>query len=317
MKKPIISVLMPVYKAEKTLARALDSFLAQDINVPAELVMGICKEDTESLAIAKEYASKHESIRIALSEERMSCASGRFEAFNQSVGDYIAFMDADDEMTPNCLSKFYEIAIDTDADCVNCSFYTVTEKGKIVKNPFAKNSSLDKYAALNAFFNDVSFRGFVWTKMFKRDILLYRPILLLKQNDDLFEDVPFTPSLLVYCDHVVTIKDPLYYYHKDNPQSLTTRKRTDRAQRHLWAFALIRHHFKYFRDEKLMKLFASHRLRFYFSLKYDLGIDKKNGASKEYLKSVLNEWKVVKNMKQPLKITGMSYAEFIKKSWLC
>lgn len=316
MKKPVISVIMPVYKAERTLARALDSFLAQDIEEPVELIMGVSSSDKESYEIAKQYEKKHKNIHVASKKERMSCAGGRLEAFQISRGTHICFMDADDELAPNYLSTLYKKAIETDADCVNCSFYEVTSNGKVKKFPFAKNSSLDKYSALNAFFSDISFRGFVWTKMFKRDVLLYRPILLLRENDDLFEDVPFTASLLEFCDSVVTIKDPLYYYHKDNPASLTTTKRTDRAQRHLWTFALIRHHFNFFNDEKLLKLFAAHRLRFYLSLKYDLKIDKKNGASKEYLKSVMNEWKIVKNMKKPLQTTGVSYSQFLKRTWL-
>lgn len=316
MEKPIISVIMPVYKAKDTLARALDSFLAQDIDVPTELVMGLSDANDGTLEIAEEYAKKHENIHIVSKKTRMSCADGRQEAFKISQGDYICFLDADDEMTPNCLSTFYKTITETDADCVNCSFYTVTEKGQIKKYPFAKNSSLDKYGALNAFFNDVSFRGFVWTKMFKRDVLLYRPILVLREKEDLFEDVPFTASLLEFCDSVVTIKDPLFYYHKDNPISLTTIKRTDRAQRHMWCFALIRHHFNFFADPKLLKLFSSHTFRFYLSLKYDLSIDKKNGASKEYLQSVKDEWKLIKNMNEPLKTTGVSYEEFIKRSWL-
>ena len=53
MNKPVVSVIMPVFRNRDTLERAIDSFLNQDFNEPAELIMGIDDSGDGSLALAK------------------------------------------------------------------------------------------------------------------------------------------------------------------------------------------------------------------------------------------------------------------------
>lgn len=317
MNKPVVSIIMPVFRNRDTLARALDSFLEQDFTEPAELIMGIDDSGDGSLALAKEYAEKYpEQIKVHAEEYRMGQALSRWKAIKDSKGEYIYFMDADDRLRKDCLSTLVKTMRNTGADCVNCSFYQVDEKEKENAFSFSSSKTYNKKEAITAFLWDVSFRGFLWTKMWKREIVEKRPLLLLSDHKDMFEDVAFCISMLSYCEKVVCIKDPLYYYYKNVPTSAMSVHRTDRAERHLWVFALIRSFLEKNEDKTLIEAFKKTTFRSYLSLLFDLSLDKKYGATKLYLKNVKTEWKELKNLKKPLPESGRSYTPLLERAWL-
>jgi glycosyltransferase involved in cell wall biosynthesis len=317
MNKPVVSIIMPVFRNKDTLARALDSFLEQDFQEPSELIMGIDDAGDGTFALAKEYSEKYpEKIKMHTEEYRMGQALSRWKAIQDSKGEYIYFMDADDRLMKDCLSTLVKTMRNTDADCVNCSFYQVDEKERERAFFSSSSATYTKKEAITAFLWDISFRGFLWTKMWKRAIIEKRPLLLLSDHKDMFEDVAFCISMLSYCEKVVCIKDPLYYYYKNVPTSAMSVHRTDRAERHLWVFALIRSYLEKNEDKTLIDAFRKTTFRSYLSLLFDLSLDKKYGATKTYLKNVKTEWKELKNLKKPLPETGRSYTPLLERAWL-
>ncbi|MBR4275215.1 MAG: glycosyltransferase family 2 protein [Bacilli bacterium] len=317
MNKPVVSIIMPVFRNKDTLARALDSFLEQDFEEPSELIMGIDDANDGTFALAKEYSEKHpDKIKMHTEDYRMGQALSRWKAIMDSQGEYIYFMDADDRLRKDCLSTLVKTMRNTGADCVNCSFYQVDEKEKEKAFFSSSSATYNKKEAITAFLWDISFRGFLWTKMWKREIIEKRPLLLLSDHKDMFEDVAFCLSMLSYCEKVVCIKDPLYYYYKNVPTSAMSVHRTDRAERHLWVFALIRDFLEKNQDKNLIEAFKKTTFRSYLSLLFDLSLDKKYGATKIYLKNVKTEWKELKNLKKPLPQSGRSYTPLLERAWL-
>ena len=317
MNKPVVSIIMPVFRNKDTLARALDSFLEQDFEEPSELIMGIDDANDGTFALAKEYSEKHpDKIKMHTEDYRMGQALSRYKAIMDSQGEYIYFMDADDRLRKDCLSTLVKTMRNTGADCVNCSFYQVDEKEKEKAFFSSSSATYNKKEAITAFLWDISFRGFLWTKMWKREVIEKRPLLLLSDHKDMFEDVAFCLSMLSYCEKVVCIKDPLYYYYKNVPTSAMSVHRTDRAERHLWVFALIRNFLEKNQDKSLIEAFKKTTFRSYLSLLFDLSLDKKYGATKIYLKNVKTEWKELKNLKKPLPQSGRSYTPLLERAWL-
>ena len=317
MNKPVVSIIMPVFRNKDTLARALDSFLEQDFEEPSELIMGIDDANDGTFALAKEYSEKHpDKIKMHTEDYRMGQALSRYKAIMDSQGEYIYFMDADDRLRKDCLSTLVKTMRNTGADCVNCSFYQVDEKEKEKAFFSSSSTTFNKKEAITAFLWDISFRGFLWTKMWKREIIEKRPLLLLSDHKDMFEDVAFCLSMLSYCEKVVCIKDPLYYYYKNVPTSAMSVHRTDRAERHLWVFALIRDFLEKNQDKSLIEAFKKTAFRSYLSLLFDLSLDKKYGATKIYLRNVKTEWKELKNLKKPLPQSGRSYTPLLERAWL-
>ena len=104
---PLVSVVMPVYNAQKTLRKALDSALMQAKDVPLEIVaVNDCSRD-HSMDILREYSGRG---RIVLLDNPSSLGAGgsRNRAVREAKGKYVAFLDADDAWAEGKLKKQLE-----------------------------------------------------------------------------------------------------------------------------------------------------------------------------------------------------------------
>ena len=128
---PKISLIMPVYNAEKYLAEALESVFRQtfkDYEV-------ICVDDgstDNSLKILQEFASKHENMTV-ITQENKRVSAARNAGFNVSKGEYVQFMDADDVLRDNAFELAYKRISETNADMVVFCYERLI-KDKIVGN---------------------------------------------------------------------------------------------------------------------------------------------------------------------------------------
>jgi glycosyltransferase involved in cell wall biosynthesis len=313
--KPLISIIIPVYNSAKTLVRALDSVEGQSLGLPLEIILPLDPGIDNSLELATQYASTHPNVHLYAPAERMGLGLSRMKGLELAQGDFLYFMDADDRLDPNGLKTLYETLLKTGADCVNCGFYLVSANERSRRFPLHANKTMDASQALSAFFADSWFRGFLWTKMFRRSVTDQRPLLVLTDRQDMFEDVALDCSLLSHCQKVVSISAPLYYYYKDVPTSASTARRSDRALQHLKVVALERYFLEQSGNKSLQKAFKKHLIRTHWSLLFDLRLDKKYGASNEYRDHIKKEWEFLKNMKKPLPVEGRAYEDAIKTSF--
>lgn len=105
-----LSVIIPVYKAENFLKRAIESVLIQ-LEVSEIVLVEDCSPDN-SIEICKKYAEKYpELIKLYFHPERKNLGAGatRNLGIKKSKGDYIAFLDADDFYLPNRFKETLEI----------------------------------------------------------------------------------------------------------------------------------------------------------------------------------------------------------------
>ena len=121
---PAVSVIIPLYNAEKYLAECLESVLAQTLKNFEVIVVDDCSTDS-SVAIVESYIPKFGG-RLKLSH--MDVNSGkpsmpRNKGLAVSRGEYIYFMDNDDLITPTALEELYKLAKRFDADVVYCEKY--------------------------------------------------------------------------------------------------------------------------------------------------------------------------------------------------
>lgn len=110
MTRPLISVMIGVYDAERYLAEAIDSVFAQSYR-PLELIVVDDGSDDGSGEIARGYGDKLTYAR----QENAGNGSARNHAVRLASGDLFAFLDADDRFLPGKLERQYE-ALDGDAD---------------------------------------------------------------------------------------------------------------------------------------------------------------------------------------------------------
>jgi glycosyltransferase involved in cell wall biosynthesis len=102
--KTLVSVVMPVYNAEKYLATAINSILSQSYRNIEFIIVDDASTD-KSYKIAGKYAEKDKRIKLFRNEKNMGISITAKRAIDQATGNYIARMDADDIALPERLSK--------------------------------------------------------------------------------------------------------------------------------------------------------------------------------------------------------------------
>ena len=125
MKQPKISVIVPVYNAEKYLPLCLDSILAQTY----ENFEVICVDDGStdgSLAVLKKYEKKDARVKV-IHQENQGVSAARSCGMDNAAGDYLYFMDSDDFIRPEWFARAAEVIAEHEPDCVMCDYREMTD----------------------------------------------------------------------------------------------------------------------------------------------------------------------------------------------
>ena len=142
MSNPKISVIIPVYNAELTLRRCVDSVLAQTFTDFECLLINDGSKD-KSGAICDEYAARDSRIR-AFHKENGGPSAARNFGLNQAIGQYVIFQDADDYLIDNeAYLKLITYAVQNNLDILRFDYSIVDKDGNL-----NMRKSLDKKAHL-------------------------------------------------------------------------------------------------------------------------------------------------------------------------
>lgn len=114
--KPVISVIVPVYNAEAFLRECIESVMAQSL-ADWELLLVDDGSTDSSSDICRSYASREPRIKV-ISKPNGGVSSARNAGIDHAEGDYIFFIDADDEIYPDTLSSLLKIAVEYDVPIV-------------------------------------------------------------------------------------------------------------------------------------------------------------------------------------------------------
>ena len=130
--QPLVSVVMPVYKARDFVEEAIRSVMAQTVTDWELLIIDDCSPD-DSYDLANALAERDERIRLIRNERNMGVARTRNRGIELSRGKYIAFLDSDDIWYPTKLAAQIELLEQTGAALSYCSYRIVDAGGKPVK----------------------------------------------------------------------------------------------------------------------------------------------------------------------------------------
>ena len=206
MNPPKVSVIVPVYKAEKYLHRCVDSILAQTFTDFEVLLIDDGSPD-RSGEICDEYAQKDSRVRV-FHKENGGVSSARQCGIDNAQGEYTIHADPDDWVEPKMLEDLYKKAKDDDADIVICDFYINTEKRQIYQKQ--QPTALDHETVLNELFQQL--HGSCWNKLIKRACYCKYGVKF-DLNLSLCEDLFYHACLLVNSIRVSYL--PKAYYHYD------------------------------------------------------------------------------------------------------
>lgn len=112
-----ISVILPVYNAEKYIQKCIDAILKQDIKEIEIIAVNDCSAD-KSLCILKQYNKQYAALKIINHKTNIGTGAARNKAIKEAAGKYITFIDSDDWIGNKYLETLYIEAIKTNADIV-------------------------------------------------------------------------------------------------------------------------------------------------------------------------------------------------------
>ncbi len=163
MSNPKISIICPVYNAEKTIHKCIDSILAQTF-VDWELLLVNDGSTDNSDKICDRYAEKDRRIRV-IHQQNGGVSAARQVGLDLSIGDYVIHVDPDDWIESCMLHDLYYKAVDEHADVVICDFY-IDNNGLESCRVEQKPSSLDPKTVLSELFQQL--HGSCCNKLAKR-----------------------------------------------------------------------------------------------------------------------------------------------------
>ena len=131
---PSISVIMPVYQAEKFLQASVESVLAQTFSDwELLLVDDGCRDN--SPALCDELARRDDRIQVIHKEKNAGVSAARNSALEAARGAYIAFLDADDGFEPRMLETLWSLREQSGADTAGCAHCNVSPDGAASPEP--------------------------------------------------------------------------------------------------------------------------------------------------------------------------------------
>ncbi|WP_306791814.1 glycosyltransferase family 2 protein [Agathobacter rectalis] len=215
MKQNLISVIMPVYKTEEIyLRRAIESAIHQSYqNLEIVIVDDGAPETCAKLLDI--YAENDERVQV-LHKINGGVSSARNQGLKVATGDYILFMDSDDELENNAIEKLVEISKNTCSDITVCSCkHTIMSEKK-------KNDVTKKYirvveqreAIHNLTYNIHVFEELeptaVWGKLYKKRIV---ENIRFNENMAIGEDFIFNYFAILNTKKVTYCSQKLYIYN--------------------------------------------------------------------------------------------------------
>ncbi len=217
-----VSIIIPAYNAEKTLARCLDSVLNQTYqNIEVIVINDGSKDNT--LQICTSYADKDDRIKV-IDKPNSGVSNSRNKGIEASTGDYVTFIDSDDTIETDCIKTLID-NIEESVDFIRYNFNPI--------GPTTFNNNLFDLAnkTLNIKENsEIIFRHFLTSKEAIPNLiflLLIRKDIIdkLKFNETLFmmEDVEFYFQLFKTAKKGKFIDIKMYNYY-NNPVSVTHNK---------------------------------------------------------------------------------------------
>lgn len=219
---PAISIVVPVYEAEKYINRCIDSILAQ-IFTDFELILVDDGSTDNSGKICDEYAAKDSRVRV-IHKFNGGVSSARNAALDIAAGEYIMFCDSDDYVDKQWCQQMYAVIHHYPDAWINCNIYDDWEGDIKLRVHVSNDAQLYEKSTFFAI-DKRSLSGALWNKIYSNGIIRSH-FLRFNENYKIGEDVNFNVHYYQYCTSSIWVSKALYYYCY-NGSSLTHKYTSD------------------------------------------------------------------------------------------
>ncbi|MBQ7705760.1 MAG: glycosyltransferase [Selenomonadaceae bacterium] len=243
---PAISVVIPMYNAEKYIGECLDSILAQTFDDYEVIVVDDCSTDN-SAAVVESYIQKfNDKLQLV----RLKINSGgagtpRNMGLKFSRGEYLLFVDSDDIISKTALDELYTAAKNFQADVVSCEkWYQTPVNGNVfdknslkiaglpINNQVTQPTLADSDIAqrVRALYQ-LQFTWSIWTKFIRREVILENDLSILNVGDTIF-------TCCLICSDIKYVRIPnIFYTYRIHDDSTFHRQETVSSAVQKWSSA--------------------------------------------------------------------------------
>ena len=204
---PLLSIIVPIYNAESTLACCIDSILSQTFR-SFEVILVNDGSTDNSLSLCENYACADSRV-IILNKTNGGVSSARNLGIDCAKGDYIVFIDADDYLFEDSIRAVTDDLRDIDLLIASSLFSSSSIVQRLDRVGLVLKDEIGSFLEEN---HSHPLLSAPWAKFFKREILVR---FNLRFNDSLCfgEDAVFVKEYLLHTERIFVTSVPIYYYY--------------------------------------------------------------------------------------------------------
>lgn len=204
----MISVIVPIYNVEKYLKECIDSIIKQTYK-DIEIILVDDGSPDRCSELCDNYALQDSRIKV-VHKKNGGLSSARNAGIDIASGEWLVFIDSDDYIHSEMLTKMMEAQIATDASLVVCDFCSFSDSGKAVRRT-SNNGEITVYSpyeACEAFFSRKGIGWNAWNKLYHRTLFD-----TIRFPEGIYcEDKATIYKLYLKSNKVVYVHECLYYY---------------------------------------------------------------------------------------------------------
>jgi glycosyltransferase involved in cell wall biosynthesis len=210
--KPVISIIVPIYKTEKYLHCCIDSILAQAFT-DIECILIDDGSPDKCPAICDEYAKKDGRV-VVIHQENRGVSAARNAGLEAARGEWIGFVDSDDWIEPDMYKSLLDACIVNNSDIAVCNMYIE----KMEKTFRRKRTEADSRQCIESCISSRSGPLFMLTLGKNSLVTQFR----FDENISYSEDQLFCVQCLTTARNIVVLDEYYYHYNLANPSSAMT-----------------------------------------------------------------------------------------------
>lgn len=216
---PLVSIIIPLYNAEETIDSCLQSCLGQTYKNLEIIVIDDGSSDN-SRAIVQGFDHAYPQIRT-FRQNRGGVTEARNYGMRKATGQYLFFMDADDDLPAQSLEVLVERAVETQADITAGTTLHLTEKRELIARmnyiPFSTLSGEEWLTTIRK-----TWQGHLWGLLFRKS--LFEHPLLCPLSLKIGEDLLQVTQLAMRSHLVAMTPQTVYHYIKRETSAINSRQ---------------------------------------------------------------------------------------------
>ena len=214
--KPKISIIIPVYKAEKTIDKCVESVLNQTFSDWELLLIEDGSPDNSGKRC--DYWAEKDSRILSFHQDNQGPGAARNLGLDMANGLYVNFVDSDDWLSPHFLEHYMELAGKYDIVFSGCIKEYDNDK-QLKSIPYKSSTDKEKLPILLKYLLKEDFFGYTYSKQLKKEIIDKYNI---RFDTEIFyrEDAVFTAEYMKHVQTLAIADNADYHYYMCNEHSL-------------------------------------------------------------------------------------------------